>query len=57
MLVDIEKWYFAAAQEEAIVIEDSSRGLKAAQAAGIDCIIIKKLIYSFSGFKRSKGGV
>lgn len=31
---------FGAAPEEAVVIEDSARGLKSALAAGIDCIVV-----------------
>jgi HAD superfamily hydrolase (TIGR01509 family) len=32
---------FGAQPEHAVVIEDSARGLKAARAAGIDCIVIR----------------
>lgn len=31
---------FGAAEEEALVVEDSSRGLNAAVAAGIDCVVV-----------------
>jgi len=31
---------FGAAREETLVVEDSSRGLKSAVAAGIDCVIV-----------------
>lgn len=32
---------FAAAPEQALVVEDSERGLRAAVAAGIDCVIVE----------------
>lgn len=32
---------FSASKDETIVVEDSERGLKAAVAAGIDCVIVK----------------
>ncbi|MGD8418536.1 MAG: HAD-IA family hydrolase, partial [Pseudomonadales bacterium] len=31
---------FGAAPEEAVVVEDSERGLRAAVAAGIDCVVV-----------------
>ncbi len=31
---------FGAAKEEALVVEDSSRGLNSAVAAGIDCVVV-----------------
>ncbi|WP_055587032.1 HAD family hydrolase [Peterkaempfera griseoplana] len=32
---------FGATREEALVVEDSSRGLKSALAAGIDCVVVR----------------
>ena len=32
---------FSASKDETVVVEDSERGLKAAVAAGIDCVIVK----------------
>jgi beta-phosphoglucomutase-like phosphatase (HAD superfamily) len=32
---------YNAVKEEAVIIEDSGRGLKAAVAAGIDCIVVE----------------
>ena len=43
---------FGARPEEALVVEDSSRGLKSALAAGIDCIIVENaftLSHDFTG--------
>jgi HAD superfamily hydrolase (TIGR01509 family) len=34
-------WWFGAAPAEAIVIEDSARGLRAAVADGVDCIVVR----------------
>ncbi|MHC4873623.1 MAG: HAD family hydrolase [Planctomycetota bacterium] len=45
---------FAAAPEEAIVIEDSSRGLKATQAAGIECVIVKNEFTESQDFSGAK---
>lgn len=45
---------FDALPEEAIVIEDSSRGLKAAQAAGIECIIINNEFTATQDFSGAK---
>jgi HAD superfamily hydrolase (TIGR01509 family) len=45
---------FGAMPEEALVVEDSGRGLKSAIAAGIDCIIIENaftLSHDFTGAK------
>jgi beta-phosphoglucomutase-like phosphatase (HAD superfamily) len=38
-LTALEK--FGGKKEEAVVVEDSARGLKAAIAAGIECIIVR----------------
>ena len=38
---------FGAAKEEMLVVEDSSRGLNSAVAAGIDCVIV------YNGFTKS----
>jgi len=32
---------FSATREEAVVVEDSERGLRAAVAAGIDCVVVR----------------
>lgn len=43
---------FGASAKQAIVVEDSARGLKSAIAAGIDCIIVKNEFtrqHDFSG--------
>jgi len=37
---------FGAAPEEAVVVEDSAQGLKAARAAGIECIIIRNHFFA-----------
>jgi len=37
---------FGAAPDEAIVVEDSEQGLKAARAAGIECIIIRNHFFA-----------
>jgi beta-phosphoglucomutase-like phosphatase (HAD superfamily) len=47
---------FGAAPGEAIVVEDSEQGLKAARAAGIECIIIRNHFFAdshdFAGARR-----
>ena len=47
---------FGAAPSEAMVVEDSEQGLKAAQAAGIECIIIRNHFFAdahdFAGARR-----
>ncbi len=40
--VKISLDFFATSAKEALVIEDSERGLRAANAAGIDCVTVKK---------------
>jgi HAD superfamily hydrolase (TIGR01509 family) len=45
---------FGAVPEEALVIEDSGRGLKSAVAAGIDCIIVENAFTSTHYFTRAK---
>ena len=51
-LTALEK--FGAVPEEALVIEDSGRGLKSAVAAGIDCIIIENAFTSSHDFTSAK---
>ena len=45
---------YGAVPEEALVIEDSGRGLKSAVAAGIDCIIIENAFTSTHDFTSAK---
>jgi HAD superfamily hydrolase (TIGR01509 family) len=45
---------FGAMPEEAIVVEDSGRGLKSAVAAGIDCIIVENAFTSTHDFSSAK---
>ena len=51
-LTALEK--FGAVPEEALVIEDSGRGLKSAVAAGIDCIIVENAFTSTHDFASAK---
>jgi HAD superfamily hydrolase (TIGR01509 family) len=51
-LTALEK--FGAVPEEALVIEDSGRGLKSAVAAGIDCIIVENAFTSTHDFSSAK---
>ena len=44
---------FGATPEEAVVIEDSGRGLKSAVSAGIDCIVIKNEFTSSHDFSHA----
>ncbi len=44
---------FGADTSEAVVIEDSGRGLKSALAAGIDCIIVKNDFTSLHDFSKA----
>ena len=44
---------FGAAREETLVVEDSSRGLSSAVAAGIDCVIVHNDFTKSQDFKRS----
>ncbi len=45
---------YGAVPEEALVIEDSGRGLKSAVAAGIDCIIVENAFTSTHDFTSAK---
>ena len=45
---------YGAIPEEALVIEDSGRGLKSAVAAGIDCIIVENAFTSTHDFTSAK---
>ena len=45
---------YGAVPDEAIVIEDSGRGLKSAVAAGIDCIIVENAFTSTHDFSSAK---
>jgi len=45
---------YGAGPDEALVIEDSGRGLKSAVAAGIDCIIVENVFTSTHDFTRAK---
>jgi HAD superfamily hydrolase (TIGR01509 family) len=51
-LVALQK--FGAVPDEALVIEDSGRGLKSAVAAGIDCIIVENAFTSTHDFTSAK---
>jgi HAD superfamily hydrolase (TIGR01509 family) len=44
---------FGASREEALVVEDSSRGLKSAVAAGIDCAIVRNDFTKTHDFSQS----
>lgn len=44
---------FAAAREEALVVEDSSRGLASAAAAGIECVIVHNDFTETHDFSRA----
>jgi HAD superfamily hydrolase (TIGR01509 family) len=44
---------FGAAQEEALVVEDSSRGLSSALAAGIDCVVVDNAFTRAQDFSRA----
>ena len=45
---------FGAAREEALIIEDSERGLRAAVAAGIDCVIVHSEFTRTQDFSSAK---
>ncbi len=44
---------FGATKEEALVVEDSSRGLNSAVAAGIDCVIVHNDFTKAHDFSRA----
>ncbi|MBN1998995.1 HAD family phosphatase [candidate division KSB1 bacterium] len=52
-LAALEK--FGAMAQEAIVVEDSERGLRSAVAAGIDCYIVKNNFTAGQDFSAAKG--
>jgi len=45
---------YGAITEEALVIEDSGRGLRSALAAGLDCIIVKNSFTQSHDFSSAK---
>jgi HAD superfamily hydrolase (TIGR01509 family) len=45
---------FAAAKDEALVVEDSSRGLRSAVAAGIDCAIVYNVFTKSHDFSQAR---
>ncbi len=44
---------FGAAKEEALVVEDSARGLESAVAAGIDCVVVYNAFTRTHDFSRA----
>jgi HAD superfamily hydrolase (TIGR01509 family) len=43
---------FGATKAESLVVEDSSRGLNSAVAAGIDCVIVHNVLPKYLTFHR-----
>jgi len=48
---------FGAAKEETLVVEDSSRGLNSAVAAGIDCVIVHNEFTKAHDFSQASGRI
>jgi beta-phosphoglucomutase-like phosphatase (HAD superfamily) len=45
---------FGAAKEQALVVEDSARGLRSAVAAGIDCAVVRNDFTAGQDFSRAR---